>query len=125
MTNWQPIDTAPKPPKGSPEYRSPENDQKYWLLGWDGEHLAIIAWYDKWYNEYDTSDWIVIHDGEQYAWREYTPTHWMPLPSPPNGEINNEDPAKGLLKEIFDMCDCWSASRVRAKIAKYLQEEGK
>lgn len=81
--DWQPIETAPKPPPGCLDYPSPEDDQKYWLLGWDGKFLAIIVWCDNWHNEYAPADWIVIHDGERYAWANYTPTHWMPLPKPP------------------------------------------
>lgn len=83
MTDWQPIETAPKPPAGNQKYPDPEMDQKYWLLGWDGQNLAIIAWNDHWWNEHATPQWEVIHDGERYVWGNYDPTHWMPLPEPP------------------------------------------
>ena len=83
MTEWQPIETAPKPPAGSQEYPTPKMDQKYWLLGWDGKYLAIIAWNDWWRNEHATPQWEVIHDGEQYVWENYEPTHWTILPEPP------------------------------------------
>lgn len=83
MTEWQPMETAPKPPEGSQKYYGPEMEQKYWLLGWDGKHLAIISWNDYWWNEHSTGQWEVIHDAERYTWNEYEPTHWMPLPEPP------------------------------------------
>jgi len=63
MADWQPIDTAPK--NGTP------------ILAWDGEVIAIIDWLSG-FNE-----WSVSHDAEGYAWQGYTPTHWLPLPKPP------------------------------------------
>ncbi len=63
-TKWQPIETAPK-----------DGD---WVLSWDGECLAIVHW-----SEY-YEGFIVSHDAEEYAWQNYSPTHWMPLPEPPD-----------------------------------------
>ena len=60
--NWQQIATAPK--DGTR------------ILGWSqDDDQAIIQWSCK--------RWDVVHDWESYAWSDYYPTHWMPLPEPP------------------------------------------
>jgi hypothetical protein len=51
------------------------------LLGWDGKEMAIVQ-AAKW----ASSGWAVAHDAEDYAWSDYAPTHWMPLPPPPEGD---------------------------------------
>lgn len=58
--NWQPIETAPK------------DDTEF--LGWNGASIE--------------KTWRGWHDGEKpvYVYADYwswLPTHWMPLPSPP------------------------------------------
>ena len=75
MTEWQPIETAPK-------------DGETWVL--------VFAPVDAYYRSevwpariaeprYQGEDGKVLaigigHDGTQYGWH---PTHWMPLPKPP------------------------------------------
>lgn len=66
MTDWQPIETCP-----------PEVDRALLALDWGeviiGRRLSTV--------------WV--EDGETCeggAYNEITPTHWMPLPSPPQSE---------------------------------------
>ncbi len=60
---WRPIETAPK--------------HRMWILGWDGKDLAIIEFLPF------AELWMVVHDTGDYYWADYSPTHWMPLPEPP------------------------------------------
>lgn len=75
MSNWQPIETAPK-------------DQ--WILGWSQKRNRVDMW--KWddqkYNKHpkpyceDAFRMGVCFD------REHQPTHWQPLPNPPKGNLD-------------------------------------
>jgi hypothetical protein len=63
MTEWQPIETAPK--DGS------------LILSWDNPYMIVVSW------DTDPRDeggqcWKINYSGD---WM--TPTHWMPLPAPP------------------------------------------
>lgn len=86
MNEWQPIETAPK---GSgkdgprmvthPEYVEPPK-----LLLWT-EEGAVVGYYDWYYHEgygrgaeSGVSAWRNTEGGQAYG-----PTHWMPLPPPP------------------------------------------
>ncbi len=62
MPDWQPIESAPK--------------DRTLILCWDGRARVICDWCD--------GGWDVTHDTEDYSWADYAPTHWMPLPEPPN-----------------------------------------
>ena len=59
---WRPIATAPK--DGTP------------VLGWWGTECMIVDWCVV------VERWGSTHDGEDMF--EPEPTHWMPLPEPPN-----------------------------------------
>ena len=68
MTDWQPIETAPK--DGTE------------VLGWSPDPrdgIAIV----KYETGLTMGKWSVVHDAESWAWNNYDPTHWMPLPEPP------------------------------------------
>lgn len=63
MTDWQPIETAPK-------------DGTFVLAAEESGYIHIVQWY-----------------GKQGFWRtdcyssiEWQPIHWQPLPNPPNTE---------------------------------------
>lgn len=58
MSDWQPIETAPK--DGTE------------VLAWDGSYLWIV--------EYMTGTWLTPRDE---GWMRLHVTHWMPLPEPP------------------------------------------
>jgi hypothetical protein len=64
MTNWQPIETAPK-----------EKDLS--LLVWDGQYISVAE-------RLGDNSWIIANS---YGFNEdgqiYGVTHWMPLPEPP------------------------------------------
>ena len=70
MTNWRPINTAPK-------------DGTYILtFNAAAEIPAVLCWWDKAWRETDAGpDWT--HD-EREPWTG-TPLYWMPLPNPPKG----------------------------------------
>ena len=69
--SWQPIETAPKETSvliygfWEGELHAKEDQREIWKA-----HFA----YDKWW----------IEGGEFYAQHVISPTHWMPLPEPPN-----------------------------------------
>lgn len=68
MTDWQPIETAPK--DGTP------------ILVWIDDHVAEVEW--------DEDGWIGVWEDISSSSGDDYPTHWMPLPEPPKVE----EPAK-------------------------------
>ena len=70
MTDWQPIETAPK--DGTPILAWPCGD------GWGGKFPYVVQWVPP--NEHHDGLWREAA-GEQYD--DFDPTHWMPLPEPP------------------------------------------
>lgn len=89
MSEWQPIETAPKNTKVLAAYRNAMGKWRivtacyHTQLPWSDDH-----WRDEddeaeyapeaWYEESDSSETIYQTSGR--------PTHWQPLPSPPKGE---------------------------------------
>jgi len=68
MTDWQPIDTAPK-------------DVDVLLLYLDGSGVQPGYW------DRDNDCWLACETKGLTGGRWYsTPTHWMPLPDPPPSE---------------------------------------
>lgn len=90
MTDWQPIETAPKDGKRLLLARAGSEE--------DGEGFATMGW---WMDaEPDGSDfmghdagWVDVDYGDFFPGRSFgnpqyfrearTPTHWMPMPAPP------------------------------------------
>lgn len=78
---WQPIEVAPKNPKGSKVGPS--------ILIWDGRAVGIAQW--QVINRDGKTGWWRYQAGpEDAAFDDYDakpfcddPTHWMPLPAPP------------------------------------------
>lgn len=72
MTEWQPIETAPK-------------DGTKILIYVLGE--PIVCWWAKpgQYGDDVTGGWFADHYHDMYCYDPefYTPTHWQPLPPPP------------------------------------------
>lgn len=62
---WQPIETAPK--------------QGRMILCWDGSHI------NKGYHS--ARGWCVAHNSNYKG--GFKPTHWTPLPDPPNKPLAN------------------------------------
>ena len=75
MADWQPIATAPKSPSFDNEIRLllfvPEKS--------GGGHVVIGCWRGK-----EDGIWFCSEDEGPISWGECYPTHWMPLPAPPN-----------------------------------------
>jgi hypothetical protein len=69
MSEWQPIETAPK----AWNIRILVCDKD----GWVGE----VYWSDSWYTDKSKPGWMIANCDEEYG--EYIDaTHWMPLPPP-------------------------------------------
>jgi hypothetical protein len=67
--NWQPIDTAPK------------DGTK--ILVFDGVDMTTVRWMDG-RSEWWPGEWQLVCAGMNAEECEfYKPTHWMPLPEPP------------------------------------------
>lgn len=60
MSEWKPIDTAPK--------------DNIPILGYDDGIMTVVIWHGYW-------GLTVV--GSYANDNEWTPTHWMPLPDPP------------------------------------------
>ncbi len=73
--SWQPIETAPR-------------DGTRVLLWWDGDFAPVAHWEPDGWAYHMTMNWMadrgcVIAD----ALLGYEPTHWMPLPEPPQEDV--------------------------------------
>lgn len=76
MTEWQPIETAPDD-KTPVLIAVPNKDRDGYLVGeayFDGEH-------DGWW--WAGTDYGDYHGGPIIEVNYWPPTHWMPLPEPP------------------------------------------
>lgn len=89
---WQPIETAPK--GGGAEYITDPNwvDPPNLLLLFPDGHQVVCHW--SWYYAENgagyqdgISAWTEQVSGEQVALHYGEPTHWMPLPEPPEMEV--------------------------------------
>lgn len=78
MTQWQPIETAPR--DGTE------------IVGWNGSYVTVYIWDDSEDDDGHTG-WCVSgysYGGILYNLHNTTgginPTHWQPLPEPPNAQ---------------------------------------
>jgi len=67
MSEWQPIETAPR------------DGTK--LLGYEGDGRINTMWFESQYVWVSPGAWI--SDYNRSDTYEHQPTHWMPLPEPP------------------------------------------
>ena len=78
---WQPIETAPK--DGTPFLAFSADafyEPREGALGLKSTPMLVMAWLPSGAHPYpcdDAGDWHDFHN--------YDPTHWMPLPTPPEG----------------------------------------
>ena len=68
MSDWQPIETAPK-------------DGERILLAWGIDAIEIGWW--KHNGRTQRSYFAIDHEMDDYELADDQPTHWMPLPLPP------------------------------------------
>ena len=84
---WKPIETAPK-------------DKR--LLVWSGQEMYCAHWAQNW----QTGDeaWIVAAWGDEGDQALVRPSHWMPLPEPPNAKVHGRPavPCNGTLEPKGD-----------------------
>lgn len=73
LTAWQPIETAPKDGTNIRAYGT-----RHGSWGYSEDELVSIdaAWHGT------GRRWIDVRD-QAFIQRRFTPTHWMPLPTPP------------------------------------------
>ena len=77
MSEWQPIESAPK-------------DGTVVFLGWESKEGEIIHPEERGLWNFVIDEWC--HDGElEDYYVMFHPTHWMPLPEPPTKEDNEQD----------------------------------
>jgi hypothetical protein len=69
VPTWQSIETAPKVPLMS----------LHPILVWTGQSVDLAFWSDH------KECWLSSTDHDEFEHTEREPTHWMPLPPPPNG----------------------------------------
>lgn len=70
MSNWQPIETAPKTGESIIlGFAGSDSGEGYWMKWPERNHWGEIGWF------YADSDVLCEHP--------HNPTHWMPLPEPP------------------------------------------
>lgn len=95
MTDWKPIETAPK--GGGADFVTDPNwvePPKIIVCCEDGE-IVIVYWdwayaRDGYYYNPGLSAWILQGTGEQVGLHYGEPTHWMPLPPPPQTEEGSQ-----------------------------------
>jgi alkylation response protein AidB-like acyl-CoA dehydrogenase len=66
---WQPIETAPR-------------DGTSILVAKAGKWVREASWWDAWYANTSDQGWMPANIDEEYG-SYIEPTHWMPLPEPP------------------------------------------
>lgn len=74
---WQPIETAPK-------------DQDIWLwfpTMFSKGHMTVGRWDSDQYAQKPRPYWTGSARGRANEYRNNPPTHWQPLPTPPNGGV--------------------------------------
>lgn len=69
MSDWQPIETAPK--------------EAYYLLLLANNRVEIGRWDDDRFAKKPKPFWAYSFLSSRRQQRENPPTHWMPLPTPP------------------------------------------
>lgn len=81
MSDWQPIETAPKCDLHPYDRRASE--ESAFVLVWNGFHVGVA------YYQIDDDDFLNggcwVSEAEEFISPE--PTHWMPLPSPPKAQV--------------------------------------
>lgn len=79
MTDWQPIETAPR--DGTPFLTfssDAANDPREGVLGTKSTPILVMA-----FGFADAKPFPVDEHGDWHDFHCYEPTHWAPLPEPP------------------------------------------
>lgn len=73
MNTWQPIETAPKD--------APLSEEVTWIIVTDGKEVAPARWGHSPYG--GGEQWMIYQGDSEWEHSIDKPTHWMPLPEPP------------------------------------------
>lgn len=76
MSEWQPIETAPKDGTRILVAGNGRVDIAHWEK--DVSEVLVAAYPNPYWQECDNSSWFLL--GEKW----FEPTHWMALPNPPS-----------------------------------------
>lgn len=90
MSEWQPIDTAPRDGTGILVFIKHKNGC------FDGVAPVYHSYCGNGNETFNSSDWrlccSVAHPSRGYSFNEFDITHWMPLPLPPGPpEVSESD----------------------------------
>jgi len=96
MSEWKPIDTAPRDGTYVLGYREGE--------GW----MTVIYWSDYLYKG---GNWRALYCEKGDWW----PTHWMPLPQPPKKERKKEKGIRDVYKFVVDATEKEIANKKQLK----------
>lgn len=80
MSEWMDIETAPK--DGTPFLTFSQDAAEAGITGpsgFPGSPILVMSWKPS-----DGEPWPVDEHGDFWDMHNYFPTHWMPLPAPPN-----------------------------------------
>ena len=84
MTEWQPIETAPKDGTEIVAFAPDRRDATEIHPDGSSKFASIVAWRpvskDKWAKNHS---WVL--SGTEVRYADLIFTHWMPLPAPPTG----------------------------------------
>lgn len=83
MSEWQPIETAPKDGR----------DILVWMPLGDGRGNPTVAVVD-WYVANGESHWRIAEGVFGPLALDFPPTHWMPLPEPPTAPPTASEPGQ-------------------------------
>ena len=92
MSQWQPIETAPKDGTEVLLCQATDADGKPILDESWGIFVQVAAWWRKRSN-LEAGEWTVYCSQIQEPRLHFTPTHWMPLPSNPLAPAGSESAA--------------------------------
>jgi hypothetical protein len=115
--SWQPIDTAPKDGTAVLLCRAIDADGN--PIDWRENSLGVFVQVAAWWEGDD--DWIVYCSQAREPALHFEPTHWMPLPSPP--DTQPKEPLGEIRRQITPCGECHLQPGERCDICGALQSK--